>query len=123
MKDALRNALLDCETDLDGAMHRFSGNEELYVHCLGEFLHDGTMSDLDNALETRSWDDAFTAVHALKGLAGNMGFIPLFHSSAALVVLIRTGKTSEIDETYQELKKCYKTIVDIILRHCGTSEA
>ena len=119
MNTELRNDLLKCETDVDGALRRFSNNEELYVKCLSLFLADQTMAELQTALDTQSWDDVFTAAHALKGLAGNMGFIPLFHASAKMVIEIRAGKTEEAVSTYAEVNQCYKEIHTVLIRHCG----
>ena len=69
------------ETDLQGAMQRFYGNEELYIACLKSFLDDPTIAQLNDSISNGMWDDAFTAAHALKGLAGNMGFVPLMHAT------------------------------------------
>ncbi len=114
MKQNLRLALLRCETDLDGALHRFAENEELYESCLSAFLEDQTIAEIDDKIDTESWDEVFTAVHAIKGLAGNMGFVPLFHSSAEMVVLIRAGRTDEINASYVEMKRCYAQITKAI---------
>lgn len=110
----LLQALTSCETDIDGTLDRFGGNEALYVKCLAEFLSDSTMAELDTALHARSWDDAFTAAHALKGLAGNMGFIPLYHSLSEMVVLIRAGRVKELDMAIAKVKHEYNAITGVI---------
>lgn len=120
MNRNLRIMLLRCETDLDGALHRFMNDEEFYVHCLCSFLTDRSMPDLEEALAARSWDEAFTAAHALKGLAGNMGFVPLFHAAAELVVLLRSGRTGAIGDSYLELKRCYEDLFRVIQQYCMT---
>ncbi|MDO4540214.1 MAG: Hpt domain-containing protein [Syntrophomonadaceae bacterium] len=110
----LSSALIKCQTDVEGALHRLGGNESLYLKCLADFLADQTMDELNSALQIPLWDEAFTAAHALKGLAGNMGFVPLFHAAAEMVVLIRTGRTSQIAECYSELIHCYNRITAAI---------
>lgn len=102
------------ETDLHGAMQRFYGNEELYVSCLKSFLEDPTISQLNESIENGMWDDAFTAAHALKGLAGNMGFVPLMHATGQLVVIIRGGHQSEVREGMSQVNSCYRDITDAI---------
>lgn len=119
MDSELRKALINCETDIDGALNRFSGDEELYLQCLDKFLLDQTMAELDSAIEARAWDEAFTAAHAIKGLAGNMGFIPLFHATAELVVAIRTGRLKEIGVSYHEVLDAYKTVITVIRKFRG----
>ncbi len=103
-----------CETDIDGAMRRFSGDEKLYMSCLNGFLDDPTMEELNVAIENGAWDEAFTAAHALKGLAGNMGFVPLFHAIAELVVLIRAGRIREVDASNRQVGRCYREVTDAI---------
>lgn len=118
MKQELKNALLKHETDLEGALDRLSGDEQLYMDFLDSFLKDQTISDLDSALKTRSWDEAFTAAHALKGLAGNMGFVPLFQTTAELVINIRAGKLDDANATFTTLKRCYIDITNVIRYYC-----
>lgn len=72
------------------------------------------MERLRQAMQQRMWDEAFTCVHALKGLAGNMGFVPMFHASAQLVVLIRQGKITELTCPYQSLKRYYEEVTAVI---------
>lgn len=110
MRTELLHALNQCETDVDGAIKRFSGNESLYISCLCAFLSDNTMAELTKAIGSSAWDDAFTAAHALKGLAGNMGFIPLFHAAAELVVLIRAGRIPEAVASHKKVLRCYNEV-------------
>ena len=109
-----RHALALRETDVQGAVRRFCDNETLYVACLSQFLDDPTMEELVDAIERQAWDDAFTAAHALKGLAGNMGFVPLMHWTGQLVVLIRGGRTREIGECIERVNSSYRDITDAI---------
>ena len=113
------NNLLLNETDIDGALQRFSRDESLYLTLLDDFVGDTTMDELEAAVKNRMWDDAFTAAHALKGLAGNMGFVPLFHSIGELVMLIRAGKVDEVDASFKTVRRCYSDIVTAILMSSG----
>ena len=103
-----------CETDVDGALRRLSGDEELYLACLDAFLQDNTINELNEAILTQSWDDAFTAAHALKGVAGNMGFVPLFHATGELVMLIRGGKVREIGLSNEQVRRDYADVINAI---------
>ena len=114
MTDQLLKDLAVIETDLDGALYRLSGDEAMYILLLEAFSKDTTMADLDKAIANQSWDDAFTAAHALKGLAGNMGFTPLFHCLGELVILIRTGRIDEIGASYASVKHSYDDIMTVI---------
>ena len=117
MSDELFNELAGIETDLDGALYRVAGDKNVYLALLKAFASDTTMGDLDEAIVRQSWDDAFTAAHALKGLAGNMGFAPLFHSLGELLKMIRSCRISEIDSSYKGVKRCYDEIMMILSNH------
>ena len=121
MNTRLVENLTRCETDLEGAMRRFADDEELYITCLDAFLLDPTMDELDDAIKARLWDEAFTAAHALKGLAGNMGFIPLFHATGELVVLIRAGRINEIGESGRQVRHCFDDITNAIRNGCDAA--
>ena len=114
MTEKQLHALSLRETDIPGAMRRFYGDEALYISCLDGFLYDPTLADLNTAVRNQAWDDAFTAAHALKGLAGNMGFVPLMHATGQLVVLIRGGRTREIAESMAQVNSSYRDITDAI---------
>lgn len=109
-----RHALELRETDIEGAIRRFNDDEQLYISCLLMFLEDPTVTQLNKAIEERAWDDAFTAAHAMKGLAGNMGFVPLMHTISRLVVMIRGGRTNELAECMATVNSNYRDITDAI---------
>ena len=122
MTSQQQQALALRETDIQGVMRRFSGNEELYVSCLKMFLTDTTLADLNKAIKNEAWDDAFTAAHALKGLAGNMGFVPLMLATGQLVVLIRGGRLKEIDDCMTQITSKQRDITDAIRNHFCTED-
>ena len=114
MNQELLNSLTLNETDISGVMQRFSGDEKLYMALLNSFKDDPTMDELENAIARKEWNEAFTAAHALKGLAGNMGFVPLFHETGELVMFIREGTISEIDISLKRVRNRYDDILNII---------
>lgn len=119
MKPETYPQLLLSGADVANTLTRFSGNEALYVSCLRAFLSDPTLAQLDNAIALGSWDEAFTAAHALKGLTGNMGFVPLYHATSEIVVLLRAGKLAEIPAARERLAVRYKETVDAIEADVG----
>ena len=72
------------------------------------------MGQLENAVKAKDWKDAFIAAHALKGLAGNLGFVPLYHASGELVVLLRAGRVDEVMDVYKQAKHSYDALIDAI---------
>ena len=114
MNEKQLHALVLRETDVEGALHRLCDSVEMYETCLRVFLEDQTMNRLNECVKGQVWDDAFTMAHALKGMAGNMGFVPLMHAVSQLVVLIRGGRIKEIGEAMEQVNSCYRDIVDAI---------
>ena len=102
------------ETDIDGAFRRLGGSEEFYAICLEAFLEDKTMDELNRAVSNEDWEGAFTAAHSLKGVAGNMGFVPLFHAAGQLVVAIRNGRLDEIPGCLHEVRQYYHGITEAV---------
>lgn len=122
MEKTLLEELQIYETDIDGALYRFSGDKQFYASLLMGFLLDPTFSELKKSLDDKDWDAAFTAAHALKGLAGNLGFTPLFHSIGELVILIRAGKLNEFNLAFLKVEHCYNDIVAVISNYQKTKQ-
>ena len=117
-----RRALDLREIDVDGALNRLYGDEAVYAACLREFLNDPTVTALTRAIRDQLWDDAFTAAHALKGGAGNMGFVPLMHAAGKLVVVLRGGRTHELPEAMEQVSSSYRDVIDAIHQYVHFSD-
>lgn len=102
------------EIDVDGALYRLFNDKDLYISLIDSFKQDNTIYELSDSIKAKAWNDAFTAAHALKGLAGNLGFISLLFTSAKLVVLIRKGEIKEIDEAFNNVLIAYKEVINAI---------
>lgn len=83
--------------DMNGAMNRLVGDEELYAVCLGLFLEDPAFAALGAALNAGDDAAAFEAAHSLKGVAGNLGLTRLYQLSGELVEPLRAGLPGEAD--------------------------
>ena len=59
--------------DLDGALERFLGDEELYKSCLPMVAEDEAFDGLKEALAEDERKKAFDCAHTLKGVFANMG--------------------------------------------------
>lgn len=100
----LTEALRRRGADMDGAMDRFAGDEELYETCLKLFLSSPSFSALDGALRSGDCPAAFEAVHSLKGVAGNLGLTTLCRAACALTEPLRRGDASGLEGPYQALR-------------------
>lgn len=99
------NRLKDYGADIDGAMRRFLGDEELYASCFTEFINDPCFSALRDALEAGDYGAAFDAAHTLKGVAGNMGLTPMYQAACALVEPLRTKQHSNLHPLFDEIMR------------------
>ncbi len=83
--------------DMDGAMNRLLGDEELYAMCFGLFLEDGAFAALGTALDAGDRAAAFDAAHSLKGVAGNLGLTRIYQLSGQLVEPLRGHGPADAD--------------------------
>ncbi len=53
MNERMLAALIHCETDVQGSLQRFCGDEDLYISYLYDFLTEPTMDQLGDAVEKK----------------------------------------------------------------------
>ena len=72
--------------DVKTALTRVGGNKKLYKRMLSRFAKEYANKDaeLNSLLHGNKKEDAIMLVHSIKGLAGNLGMIPLFEASKKL---------------------------------------
>ena len=70
--------------DMENGLKRLGGNRELYLRLLRDFVadHGDTLEQLLQELRTDRWEDALHRIHAIRGVAGNLGG-KLLESAAA----------------------------------------
>ena len=97
MGSSLIERLRAAGADMDSAMDRLCGDEELYASCLAYFLSDPTFDALGAALDAGNYAAAFESAHALKGVAGNLGLTKCYQLCGALVEPLRGGAPDGAD--------------------------
>lgn len=93
--------------------------DELILRLVLKFLSDPNYDRLGCALERGDYEDAFEAVHTLKGVSQNLGFQRLTHSASGLTELLRGKKEEEIDKEqcdrlWQEIGRDYDEIIQTV---------
>ena len=81
MDDAKREALKAAGIDVEDAVRRFMGKEELMMKFLLRFGQDPNFGLLRQALEEGDTARAYEAAHTLKGVAGNLSLRVVFARS------------------------------------------
>lgn len=90
--------------DIDGALERFIGDEELYITCLYTVLADKAFGGLGEALGAGQVREAFEYAHTLKGVLANMGLTPMYDITVRIVEPLRVGEDTEgLLALYEEL--------------------
>lgn len=78
--------------DVDGAIARFMGNEQMYVKFLGKLVQDDSFDKLNAALAVGDVEEGFAAAHTLKGVLGNLGLTVLLALNTPIVETLRVGE-------------------------------
>lgn len=107
----ITDRLKEYGADVDGALERFVGDEDLYITCISTFLRDTGFLEVVSSIQKESYAEAFEYAHALKGVAGNLGLQPLYYSLSSLVEKLRNKEYNDIEKycgnvikSYEELK-------------------
>lgn len=100
--------------DIDAAISRMANSEALFNRFILLFPNDKSMEQLTAAVQERNVEQALSASHTLKGVAGNLGLTHLYELANDMVVKIRTDKVEEAFACYDDIKKQYDAIIRII---------
>lgn len=74
------------------ALDRFMGNEELFLSFLAKLPGRMGFEEMLQALEEENEDIFYLRVHDLKGMAGNLGLVPVQDCTQAILVEFRASK-------------------------------
>lgn len=87
-----------------------------------KFLDDGSFELFCSSMESKNYDEAFRAVHTIKGICQNLGFKRLLKSSSKMSDVLRHGWTPEADALTGTFKEDYMLTADAIRefkKECG----
>lgn len=79
-------------------------DDEFYTKCLKVFESDENFAQLDQSMQVKNYEDAFSAVHTLKGVAGNLSLTPLYQSLCMLTEKLRAHDYQGVDALYKDVK-------------------
>lgn len=80
--------------DIDFGLSQLSGNRALLLTLLDKFISEYQTldKDLEKLVSNKEYDQAYSLVHTLKGVTGNLGLFALHHKSKSVEALIRNEK-------------------------------
>lgn len=112
MEDSRREVLTRIGVNIEEALDRFVGKEDLLVLFLKKFAKDSSYESLKAAMAEKQYEDAFEAAHALKGICGNLSIVHLFEVVCKEVEFLRAKQYSQADEWYPEVVKEYERVIE-----------
>ncbi len=95
-------------------LERFMNDEELLQKYIRSFPEEPTMGKLRAAVAQRDFAAAEKAVHALKGIAKNLDFIPLADAAVDMLTELRDGNTDEALEDFDDVEREYNNFCTVI---------
>lgn len=101
--------------ETESALKRFLDDEEMYLKYVRTFPDEGSMGNLIQAVENKDYIQAEKSVHALKGIANNLGFIPLADATVDMLEELRDNNISEALEAYENVRTEYDKICKVIM--------
>lgn len=106
--------LLEIGVDVLSVVKRLGGNELLYLNICDKFLYDESFESIQEAISVHNYDSAEMAIHTLKGVAANLGFIGLQTLCERLLMRLRDANYDAIPKDNQELIEEYHRIIQIL---------
>ena len=98
--------------NFDEGVKRVMNNAKFYVKMLGKFMADTSINDLNAALAENDLEKAYSAIHTIKGLAGNLSLTELFDQSLELENQIKTKAVTP--EQSEIVKNTYaQTLIEV----------
>ncbi len=118
MDAVVKETLCSAGINVDSALERFMGNDNLLIKFLKKFAADENYEKLVKAVEQKDREAALAASHTLKGISGNLAMDRLFELCKTQVDLYRADKPDEADALISEITAEYGKITSV-LASCG----
>lgn len=104
--------LADVGIDVDEALSRMMGNQNLFKRMMLKFVDDQTYHNLILSIKEKNQEEIFRNAHTLKGMCANLAIKPLTSLFTKQVELLRNDDLvaavslmDEIDREYQAITK------------------
>ncbi len=110
-----KNKLRKAGIEVDDAIKRFLGNEDLYRKFLFKFSKDDSFLKMEMYLEQGNYKEAYKCAHAIKGVAGNLSIDNLYTNISSFAEYLKNGQLQEARGHLKELKEVYELSMDTIL--------
>lgn len=100
--------------DYETVLKRMMGNEAFLYSLLQRFAADRMIEELETAVRSRDAEKIFNQVHALKGVAENLGLKPLYETAFKLVEITRKGSVEGTEEAFAEVRQAHAQVLSLL---------
>ena len=117
MTEELRGQMEACGIDVEGALARMMGNENLFFRMMKKFTEDTIFPSLKESLKAQDYKKGFEYAHALKGVAGNLGLDSIMKADEIIVEKLRhytEGSVPGIEEDLKNLEENYNKVMEVL---------
>lgn len=114
MNEELFDKLEDMGAEIEDTLDRLMGDEDLYVEYLKKFPANENIVNLRKSVDAGDADQAMKDVHTLKGVALNLGLLPLVDECMDMLLDFRAGKNDEAMSKIDAVETSFKEWADAI---------
>ncbi len=104
------------DMDVTEALRRCDGSHELYGTLVQSFTDDygGIGGEIEKMISIKDFEGAMQAVHALRGIAGNIGAMDLFNEAGKLEQAIKENELGELAKLNQGLNETLRATLESV---------
>ena len=97
------DSLREFGANVEEGLERCMGMEDFYIEMIELGIADERFDNLGPLLREGNLDEAFEAVHALKGVIGNLALTPLYSTICDLTEHLRSRDAIDYSPLYDKL--------------------
>ena len=116
--NAVFEAMEDMGAEAEETLERLCGDETMYLHYLKDFHKNENLPNLRGAIAAQDNAKALREAHTLKGVALNLGLLPIADPCIEMVRLFRADKQEEAVALLPEIEEQFKLWTEFIAQNC-----
>lgn len=103
----LLEKLEEMGAETEDTIDRLMGDEEMYLEFIMKFPQNENIIELKKAVEAKDAEKAMKEVHTLKGVALNLGFLPLLDVCMDMLLDFREGDVKAAFSQMNDVENCF----------------